>query len=407
MMTCASGADSLTARQGSFEVASPRFPVPNPRIASPDVAHLESAEGGSYVTGRQSPVPWQVSRSRVSIPIHESRIPSPSYADPVTTRHISLDTIREAAPAVYRAAVRTPLVRLELPRTAPGPEVFLKLETLQPIGSFKIRGAQNAVSRLTADRVVGRDLDRQCRKRRTRRGARGTARRRALQRHGDGYRAGDQTARDRAARRRDRHRLVRRMLAHGRTTRLRPDGAARSCIRSTTTGSFRATGPSGSRLSRICPTSTPSSHRSAAAASWRALAARCIRFDPPRVSTPRSRPQQHRWPSPCARGDPGASMPGRRRSSMVQAGVRCCRRCGRSSARGCTSRWSCRSTRRRGPCARWQTGRTSSSRARRRARSPRCCHQTFAQRGHQRVVAVVSGGNIDLARFAELAGACR
>ena len=36
----------------------------------------------------------------------------------VTTRHISLDTIREAAPAVYRAAVRTPLVRLELPRTA-------------------------------------------------------------------------------------------------------------------------------------------------------------------------------------------------------------------------------------------------------------------------------------------------
>jgi threonine dehydratase len=67
----------------------------------------------------------------------------------VNTRDITLDTIREAAPAVYRAAVRTPLVRLELPRREPGPEVFLKLETLQPIGSFKIRGAQNAVSRLT------------------------------------------------------------------------------------------------------------------------------------------------------------------------------------------------------------------------------------------------------------------
>ena len=64
----------------------------------------------------------------------------------VNTRDISLDTIREAAPAVYRAAVRTPLVRLELPRREPGPEVFLKLETLQPIGSFKIRGAQNAVA---------------------------------------------------------------------------------------------------------------------------------------------------------------------------------------------------------------------------------------------------------------------
>ena len=48
---------------------------------------------------------------------------------------------------MYRAAVRTPLVRLEPPSgTRPGPEIFLKLETLQPIGSFKIRGAQNAVS---------------------------------------------------------------------------------------------------------------------------------------------------------------------------------------------------------------------------------------------------------------------
>ncbi len=34
--------------------------------------------------------------------------------------------------------------------TAPGqPQVFLKLETLQPIGSFKIRGAYNAVRQLT------------------------------------------------------------------------------------------------------------------------------------------------------------------------------------------------------------------------------------------------------------------
>ena len=30
----------------------------------------------------------------------------------------------------------------------------------------------------------------------------------------------------------------------------------------------------------------------------------------------------------------------------------------------------------------------------------------FAARGHRRVVAVVSGGNIDLARFATLVGAC-
>ena len=65
----------------------------------------------------------------------------------MTSRHISIDTIREAATHVYEAATRTPLVPLP---TEPGhPEVFLKLETLQPIGSFKIRGAYNAVRQLT------------------------------------------------------------------------------------------------------------------------------------------------------------------------------------------------------------------------------------------------------------------
>jgi len=66
------------------------------------------------------------------------------------TRHISLATIREAAETVYDVAVRTPLIRLEVPGLdARGPEIFLKLESLQPIGSFKIRGAWNAVRRLT------------------------------------------------------------------------------------------------------------------------------------------------------------------------------------------------------------------------------------------------------------------
>jgi threonine dehydratase len=34
-----------------------------------------------------------------------------------------------------------------------GPDIFLKLETLQPIGSFKIRGAWNAVRRLTREQI--------------------------------------------------------------------------------------------------------------------------------------------------------------------------------------------------------------------------------------------------------------
>jgi threonine dehydratase len=63
------------------------------------------------------------------------------------TRRISPDTVREAAAHVYEAAARTPLVHL--PTEAGHPQIFLKLETLQPIGSFKIRGAYNAVRHLT------------------------------------------------------------------------------------------------------------------------------------------------------------------------------------------------------------------------------------------------------------------
>jgi threonine dehydratase len=66
-------------------------------------------------------------------------------------RHIPIEAIADAAKHVYRAAVRTPLVRLDLPFNTgrDGPEVYLKLESLQPIGSFKIRGAWNAVRKLS------------------------------------------------------------------------------------------------------------------------------------------------------------------------------------------------------------------------------------------------------------------
>src|SRR5579872_706951 len=66
------------------------------------------------------------------------------------TRRIPLDAIRDAATAVYRAAVRTPLIRADL---GTGADIYLKLEVLQPIGSFKIRGAYNAVRQLSADQL--------------------------------------------------------------------------------------------------------------------------------------------------------------------------------------------------------------------------------------------------------------
>jgi len=71
-------------------------------------------------------------------------------------RQIPLDAINDAARHVYQAAVRTPLIKLDLPFASPGvaaPEIYLKLESLQPIGSFKIRGAWNAVRKLSPEQV--------------------------------------------------------------------------------------------------------------------------------------------------------------------------------------------------------------------------------------------------------------
>ena len=64
--------------------------------------------------------------------------------DPV--RPIELSEIRAARDRIAGMIVRTPLVRLEL---GPGhPDIRLKLENLQPINAYKLRGAANAVALL-------------------------------------------------------------------------------------------------------------------------------------------------------------------------------------------------------------------------------------------------------------------
>lgn len=68
-------------------------------------------------------------------------------------REVALREIEDAARHIYDLAVRTPLVRLSLPdgaagRSVRGTTVYLKLETLQPVGSFKLRGAYNVVRQL-------------------------------------------------------------------------------------------------------------------------------------------------------------------------------------------------------------------------------------------------------------------
>ncbi len=57
---------------------------------------------------------------------------------------IPLDEIRAARERIRDSALRTPLIRLNV-EDAPA-EIWLKLENLQPIGSFKVRGAGNAMA---------------------------------------------------------------------------------------------------------------------------------------------------------------------------------------------------------------------------------------------------------------------
>ena len=62
-------------------------------------------------------------------------------------RPITLPEIQEARKRIAETIVRTPLVRLELGPDFP--DIRLKLENLQPINAYKLRGAANAVAMLS------------------------------------------------------------------------------------------------------------------------------------------------------------------------------------------------------------------------------------------------------------------
>jgi len=64
----------------------------------------------------------------------------------------TLQDIRAARDRIGRSIVRTPLVRLNAPSGEA--QIYLKLENLQPIGSFKIRGASNAMAKLPREQLA-------------------------------------------------------------------------------------------------------------------------------------------------------------------------------------------------------------------------------------------------------------
>jgi len=64
-------------------------------------------------------------------------------------RPIELSEIRAARKRIAKTIVRTPLIRLELGMEFP--VILLKLENLQPINAYKLRGAANAVALLSEE----------------------------------------------------------------------------------------------------------------------------------------------------------------------------------------------------------------------------------------------------------------
>jgi len=65
---------------------------------------------------------------------------------------VRIEDVRAARDRLAGIVVRTPLVRLEAPGAAG--EIWLKLENLQPIGSFKLRGAANAMLRAPREQLA-------------------------------------------------------------------------------------------------------------------------------------------------------------------------------------------------------------------------------------------------------------
>jgi len=73
------------------------------------------------------------------------------------TQTISLDAIRAAALRIAPIAMKTLLIHAAFPGLSghgTGRQIWLKAESLQPIGAFKIRGASNKILQLTPAEIV-------------------------------------------------------------------------------------------------------------------------------------------------------------------------------------------------------------------------------------------------------------
>jgi threonine dehydratase len=70
---------------------------------------------------------------------------------------VTLAEIRAAAARIAHIAIQTPLIRAQFPGLSghgQSQEIYLKAESLQPIGAFKIRGAANKILQLTPEQIA-------------------------------------------------------------------------------------------------------------------------------------------------------------------------------------------------------------------------------------------------------------
>ena len=70
---------------------------------------------------------------------------------------VNVETIRAAAARIAPIAIKTPLLRAAFPGISghgTGKEIWLKAESLQPIGAFKIRGASNKILQLRPEEIA-------------------------------------------------------------------------------------------------------------------------------------------------------------------------------------------------------------------------------------------------------------
>ncbi|GAC1659724.1 MAG: threonine/serine dehydratase [Acidobacteriaceae bacterium] len=65
---------------------------------------------------------------------------------------VTFDDLRQAQKRIAGVAARTPLIPFRASKAHDGRELWLKLESFQPIGSFKIRGAYNMIASLPVEK---------------------------------------------------------------------------------------------------------------------------------------------------------------------------------------------------------------------------------------------------------------